>query len=1090
MSPKNILFGLPLWCGLLATSLFAAAPQSESGADGPALSSAEAGPLEAAPLAPAAAPAGPVLRPEGGKGNLAGVVSDRATGTPVRGVAVVLAGTDVGALTDLAGRFQLNDVPAGSYTVTFIKGGFLDANVTGVQVEPGATRRLDFALAPRPTEMSDEVFDLSDVTVTAEEAGVLVQGLELRLGADQLLNIFSAEDFSKFAAGDVADALKRVSGVNIVEGQFAIIRGLEDRYSSTTYNSAPVPSPDPNSQSVQLDLFPSDIVGNLVVAKTFSGDLPGNSSGGSINIVTHEYPEAWTLKIDGGTGYGDTANARFLGLVPGSPVGVSQADVVKSGLGVTFGGRTRVAGRELRLNLLVAHDQDFATKLGTTESLEPRLAQGRTRRGVTTVTRSGDLALGQLSLSAGRFDVTESTRAAQDTAYLGLGFDFDRQGRHRLDASFFRTEKAEDTVRSDENGVLPNFDYRALADKQNNGDDIVSGDYLGFATNSAWIARPRATAGEPPSRGPIWYAPTYEGTSLRRVRDLEVQQLNGDHTFALAGALRLTWAANRASTTQREEAYGARYFYEPDDTTQVPTAPATVAALGPGRFASTNDVYFSTNAIGESQDFVRADVEHERKFAPWLGLKLTAGVHREHAARDVRSSYLQSPTVGGLGQFSVLADTPEELGVAIFNTLDRVPATGEISGTRNSTNRSARDIRAAHLGAKTTLWEQLDVLASFRLEEVRLQSLNNPFYTQPGGTMNMYPNRFVLASIVGLPPGSIGDPFTEGAPFAPADLPFYQGLVNGSVSERLFLPALGATWRPTAGTSLRFAWSETAARPSFREQGYYVSVDPGSSELVVGNPQLTLSEVESWDVRFEHTWGEGDLVALSVFRKKIARPIESLVVRDPTNFEGSGGLFRTFINNPAQADLAGLEVEARKGLGFLGGFARYFTVGGNFTHIDAEVRRTPAELANTAGFFGVAPGDTALHTGLAPKRRLFGQPAWIANADLTFDHPGWGTRATLAWSAISDVLDAAGSATIGPNGAVNAASLDRYLGSHRQLDLILSQKLGRWTFKLSVKNLTDTTRTVLYDPGQTAGPIARSSYRLGRRLSFSATFAF
>ena len=76
--------------------------------------------------------------------------------------------------------------------------------------------------------------------------------------------------------------------------------------------------------------------------------------------------------------------------------------------------------------------------------------------------------------------------------------------------------------------------------------------------------------------------------------------------------------------------------------------------------------------------------------------------------------------------------------------------------------------------------------------------------------------------------------------------------------------ALGFTYRPIEGLSLRGAWSQTVARPSFREMGFYVSVEPGTDDLTVGNPQLQLSDVESWDARAEYAWGEyGDLAALS-----------------------------------------------------------------------------------------------------------------------------------------------------------------------------------------------------------------------------------
>lgn len=1021
-------------------------------------------------------------------GSLVGRIVEKDTGQPLGGVAIVLAGTELATVTDADGRYVIGAVPAGVHRVTCIKTGYIESNITDVEVKAGEAKSLSFALPPRPAEMSDEVFELQDFTVTAEEANSLVANIELRMNSDKMLDLFSSEDFSKFAAGDVADALKRVSGVNIVEGQFAIIRGLEDRYSSTTYNGAPIPSPDPNSQSVQLDLFPSDIVSNLVVAKTFSGELPGNSSGGSIDIVTHDYPEELEIKVSAGTGFNDNAADRFLELQPGSATGREQSglrDVVESDFGISIGGRTEFKGREVRFKALAGNEVDFDTRTGVTESREPRRSQIRNFPRPPQVVRSGDLSLGQLSLSGGRFDLTQSNRVEQTTGYLGLGIDLDKEGHHKIDGSLFYTSKDEESVRLKENGIIPGFDYTTLDPGSVNGSD-----FDGFATNSAWIARGvRETPGDAPSRGHLWYAPTYESTSISQERDLLVGQLNGEHTLAAVEGLKATWAVNKASTSQTEEAYGARYFYEPDDTTQVPSAPASVEDLGPGQFASTNDVFYNLNEIEEDQKFLRTDLEYERDITGWLRAKATFGAYWERSDRGVSSDYLTGPTVGGLNQFAVLAPTQEELGQAIFDSLDRVG--GNFSGLRNSVNDSTRSVDALHFGGKATLWEKLDLLGSFRLESLSIQSNNNPFFTLPDGRVNMYPNRFVLANIIGLPPGSIGDPFVEGSPFNAADQAFYQGLVNGSIEEDLFLPALGVTYRPRPGLSLRAAWSKTSARPSFREMGYYVSVEPGSSELVVGNPQLKLSDVESFDLRAEYTWGKGDLVAISGFKKRIANPIESIVVRDPTNFEASGGLFRTFINNPTEADLQGIELEARKTLDFVGiDFARHFSVGGNFTYIDAEVERTAAELANLSGFFGVAPGDTEVFSALSSTRRLYGQPEWIANMDVSFDHPEWGTKVTLAYYAISDILDSAGTATIGPTGAVNAITLDRYIGSFGQLDLVLSQTWGNWTFKLSVKNLTDSTRKVIYDPNQTVSEIAETSYKVGRDYSLSATCRF
>jgi outer membrane receptor protein involved in Fe transport len=287
--------------------------------------------------------------------------------------------------------------------------------------------------------------------------------------------------------------------------------------------------------------------------------------------------------------------------------------------------------------------------------------------------------------------------------------------------------------------------------------------------------------------------------------------------------------------------------------------------------------------------------------------------------------------------------------------------------------------------------------------------------------------------------------------------------------------------------------------------GFYVSVDPGTDDLVVGNPQMKLSHVDSYDARAEYTWGElGDLAALSLFYKTIEDPIESIVVRNPLNAEvSSSALFRTFFNNPNEATLWGLEVEARKNLGFLGfEVGEYVSVGGNYTYIDAEVDRTEAELLRTPEFFGTLEGEVAEFSGLEQSRRLFGQPEWIANADVSFDHPDWGTKATLAFFGISDVLDAAGVANAGPNGRIISFTLDRYVDSFWQLDFILSQTLHldrvstRWslpgdlTFKLSAKNLTNTTRALLYDLEQTDEQFEERSYKVGRDYKLSVTYSF
>ena len=608
-----------------------------------------------------------------------------------------------------------------------------------------------------------------------------------------------------------------------------------------------------------------------------------------------------------------------------------------------------------------------------------------------------------------------------------------------------------------------------------------------------------------------------ESQSFLRDRELRVYQLNGDHRPSAFEGLRVRWALNHAETTQEDRSWGTRFFFEPDDPTAIPeTIPSSPEAFGAGSFAANNGIFFSRNDVDESQDFFRIDAEYETQVTENLRFRTRAGYWDESSERDVLSQFLESPSVDGDSQFAVLGGEPEDLAKALAVGLDGAVA-GNLGGLRETNNDSSRDIEAWSFDAKATLWERLDLIGGFRIEDIVIVSNNDPFIPGEvglGGAPLIFPSRFLFFDrpdnpatgevISAPPPGTIFNDVILNIP-VPVDPETgrvdlttreqIESLVNGRIDESFFLPSFAVTLRPIQGLRIQGAYSETVARPSFRELGFYVTVESGTDDLIVGNPQLGLSEVESLDARIEYTWGtRGDLLALSLFDKTIENPIESIVIRNPLNFEGSSSaLFRTFFNNPNTATLRGLEVEARKSIDFLGlDLLQYVSVGGNFTYIDAEVDRTEAELSRAQEFFGAAPGEEARFDGLEESRRLFNQPEWIANADVTFDHPDWGTRATLSFFAISDRLDAAGTANIGPDGGVRSVTLDRFIDEFHRLDLTFRQNLalgpGTLSLKGSIENLTDSRRKVIFDPDQTIEDFEERSFKVGRDFSLGLSY--
>jgi len=1086
--------------------------------------------------------------PSEGEGTLSGRVFDDQSGAPIAGATVILvypasggtAAKQVVRTTIASGDFDFGAVPSGRYELQFIKSGYRTSKITGVEVVAGEDAITNFPMPSVAAASSDAVINLEDFVVDASVANELMVALDIRLENDQLASVLSAEDLSKYAASDVADALKRVAGVNIVEGQFAIIRGLEDRYSSTLYNGAPVPSPDPDKQSVQLDLFPSDVVSNLVVEKTFGARSPSNSAGGSIDIVTHEYPEEFDFKLSLGSGFEANALDRFLEWVPVSATGREAErgrDVIESDIGAALGGRRTFFDREFRAKAVANWEIDYGSAFGFQESREPDRAwlPGSARPPFVRTFQSGDLSLGKLSLSEGRYDLTTSDREEQLTAYLGFGFDIDEEGKHTIDSSVFWTRKRDETVQLRENGFIPTFDYAALAQQEiDDGGVITNSDFLGFSTLGAFAGRgglgARQERTERPSRGALWFTNFGRSNVLERERDLLVYQTNGSHEIASLDDLKIDWVVNQASTNQRETSRGANVFFEPNDVLQVaPTSfPSRLGGLGPGRFAADKgDLRLSFTDIEENQDFARLDARYDFEPIRNVVFEIGSGGWYERSRRSVDSSFLQSPVPRACGsanpacdgttsQFVFLGDTREQLGQNIFANLNRSAATGAFAGSRLVTNDSEREIWAWFLDGKWTFFEDVDVLAGLRIENIFIESRNDAFTGEfdPDGTPKIFPSAYLMFDRFDNPtrpfeaspvPGTTFNDQILGidVPIDPntglVDLRTREeilSLVNGEIDERFYLPAAGFAYRPIEGVVIRGAYSQTVARPSLRELGYYVTVDAGTADQVVGNPQLKLSEVESFDARVEYVWGDlGDLIAFSAFYKTVDDPIESIVLRDPTNAEfDSAALFRTFFNNQNQAKLWGIEIEARKAIDFVGvDFLEYLSIGGNFTYIDAEVARGQAELQRSLPFFGVLATDREAFRRLAPTRRLFGQPEWIANADLSFDHPEWGTSATIAVFAISDVLDAAGSATLLRGGPPVAATIDQYIDWFYQVDLVVGQELP-WveglSFKMSIKNLTDSRRAIIYDPNQTSGRIPERQFKVGRDYSFALRYEF
>ena len=128
----------------------------------------------------------------------------------------------------------------------------------------------------------------------------------------EVVSVLSSRDIARTGEGEVAGAVKRVTGLSVVGGRFVYVRGLGERYSLALLNGSPLPSPEPLRRVVPLDLFPTSVIGSVVVQKSYSVNYPAEFGGGVINLTTRSAPTEGFLDIGVGVG-GDTITTDNLG---------------------------------------------------------------------------------------------------------------------------------------------------------------------------------------------------------------------------------------------------------------------------------------------------------------------------------------------------------------------------------------------------------------------------------------------------------------------------------------------------------------------------------------------------------------------------------------------------------------------------------------------------------------------------------------------------------------------------------------------------------------------------------------------------------
>jgi 5-hydroxyisourate hydrolase-like protein (transthyretin family) len=239
------------------------------------------------------------------QGRVTGRVLDGTTGSPLAGAVVELVGSSPvrTTVTSVDGRYFLPAVPAGTIALRVRRIGYRAKLVTGIAVSPGEAVTQDVALDAVTVELEEIA-----VTAAAERGSVANALMEQRTSAN-VINAITAEEIRRGPDSDAAAAAQRVSGVTVQSGRYVFVRGLGERYTTTSLNGLRIPSPEPERRVVPLDLFPASLLEAVSTAKTFTPDLPGDFSGADVNLRTREFSADRHFSVSVGTGL----NTRVLG---------------------------------------------------------------------------------------------------------------------------------------------------------------------------------------------------------------------------------------------------------------------------------------------------------------------------------------------------------------------------------------------------------------------------------------------------------------------------------------------------------------------------------------------------------------------------------------------------------------------------------------------------------------------------------------------------------------------------------------------------------------------------------------------------------
>jgi TonB-dependent receptor len=974
-----------------------------------------------------------------GTGTVQGEVLDAQTAEPMFGVTTVIRSISKSARTDLDGKFSITGVPDGDFDVEFIMQG-MDTQKRKVSISGGKPARINIAMG---TKKLDTVV-VEGRALNDTESSLL----KLQKKSATVSDGISAQAIAKTPDSSAGDAARRITGITLVGGKFVFVRGLGERYSNTLLNGVPLPSPEPDKRVVPLDLFPSSLLKNIIISKTFIPEDSAEFSGGIVKIETKEYPDKFFVKAGLSTGYNNNTTGRnfktysgggqdWLGLSEGNR---SRPDTVSLLPDIPFkaGGKF---GFGYPTNLITLGSQEFNNQW------TPRTTQGSPNKGFNFSTGNTFNVLGGRKLGFifaitynNDFQFKEETdvlnRAGSLTSRAPIG------GKNTFLIPYYRYNN-KSWNESVNWGSMFNTTFEIA-----NGHRVHWKNFFSVNNDKEVL-----------EYGGDNYASTQRiaATKLNYVmRNLYSSQLGGDHILPIFGKnTKLDWKvsqseANRNQPDMRDSIYASPLINDPNTNGAIPST-ANAPNLIEGQL-SRSMFYSKTIDVSRFAGF-----DYEIPYSQfWNGLqaKLKVGMSAIERSRSFNANryFFRSATdPKNLGGGAVTPSNYPYPPEVILNPYNRGAQGYYVDeSTRPTDTYNANQKIAARYGqVDMPVTSKLRFIGGVRYEaNYQVVTTVNPFDKFASFSDNYNFKKYLITDQYSL---NLIDPTyrkTEA--------------VN---SNKNTLPSVNFVYAVDDKTNIRTSYTETIARPDFRELSpfEFTNILGGAPEK--GNPFLKRTYIHNYDARYEYYPKGEDIIAIGVFYKNMSSPIERVMEVDSQ--------FRYTYTNARSAYIRGVELEGRKTLDFISEKLQRWSAGVNTFFIKSEV------TFNDWLYYQIVQ-TTQSPTNIS--RPLQGQSPYVYNVNLRyrFDEKGDHTITAL-YNEFGKRINAVGGLGIP----------DTYERPVGMFDMVYNLKWrGKWDFKIAGRNLTDTRIKIVQEDPWRGKETTINSYRLGPTITFSATYNF